>query len=76
MTDKEVIMADKWIKRKANDRIWWLQNTGLGEFVFSFDKQKQYNLFRDYPKKLSHQEKMQFDNENPYWANFFRYRSK
>ena len=40
----------------------------IGQFLFSFDKKKVYNLFKDYPQKLSKEEKKLFDKENPEWA--------
>jgi hypothetical protein len=39
--------------------------------VFTFDKIKLYNMFSDYPYKLSPEEKEIFDKENPYWKKFF-----
>lgn len=60
-------------KNKPNDKIYWIDNIGvIGEFLFSFDKKKIYNLFRDYPQKLTKEEKIIFDKENPYWADFFK----
>lgn len=64
-------MKSDWQKRHASDYIWWKVNTPIGEFVFSFDKQKEYNLFRDYPKALSKKELALFNKENPKWAEFF-----
>lgn len=61
-------------KKEDTDKIWWVDN-GMdvkGEHLFSFDRQKVYNLFRDYPWKLSAEEKAGFDKENPYWADFFK----
>lgn len=40
-----------------------------GLMLFSFDKQKIYNFFKDYPDKLSFEEKEIFDKENPYWQS-------
>ncbi|MCM1524705.1 MAG: hypothetical protein NC120_09640 [Ruminococcus sp.] len=60
-------------KEKPTDRVWWADvydQTGL--FLFSFDKVKIYNLFSDYPYKLTQEEKEIFDKENPYWADFFK----
>ena len=66
-------MKDKWYKDNLGDSIWWLDNRGeaIGEYVFSFDKKTQFNLFQDYPHKLTKEQKEIFDKENPYWANFF-----
>ena len=60
-------------KNKPSDKIYWIDNIGvIGEFLFSFDKKKIYNLFSDYPQKLTKEEKIIFDKENPYWADFFK----
>lgn len=46
--------VDKFYKNKKSGSIWWVDNNGaLGEFLFSFDKKKIFNLFRDYPAKLT-----------------------
>ena len=64
-------------KENPNDKIWWVDNSSdyVGIHEFSFDKKKIFNLFRDYPWKLSNEEKEIFDKENPYWANFFKSRN-
>ena len=60
-------------KNNPTDKIWWLDTVGvIGEFLFSFDKKKIYNLFMDYPQNLTKEEKEIFDKENPYWADFFK----
>lgn len=60
-------------KNKRTDKVWWLDDTEtIGRFIFSFDKKKTYNLFADYPEKLTQEEKAIFDKENPYWVNFFK----
>lgn len=66
-------MSGKFFKNNPSDRIWWVNNLGetVGEFLFTFDKKKIYNLFRDYPDKMTPEEVEIFDRENPYWANFF-----
>lgn len=43
--------------------------------LFTFDGKTIYNLFRDYPHKLSPEEKRVFDLENPFWANYFKDRN-
>lgn len=65
--------SNNWIKNDSNDSIWWLDNSDrIGEWVFSFNKKETFNLFSDYPHKLSPEQKAIFDKENPYWADFFR----
>lgn len=61
-------------KNDAADKIWWVDNAKdeKGVFLFSFDKKKVYNLFSDYPWKLTSEEKAIFDKENPSWAEFFK----
>lgn len=61
-------------KNDEADKIWWVDNAKdeKGVFLFSFDKKKVYNLFSDYPWKLTSEEKFIFDKENPSWAEFFK----
>lgn len=62
-------------KKKHTDKVWWVNNKNPmppGEFLFSFDKKKIYNLFADYPLKLTKEEKEIFDQENPFWKRYFR----
>ena len=47
----------------------------IGEILFSFDKKKIYNAWKDYPYNLTKEEKELFDKENPYWADFFKDRN-
>jgi len=65
---------DRWYKNNLNDKIWWFDNhdESVGEWLFSFDKKKIYNMFSDYPWKLTPKEKKIFDKENPYWKEFFK----
>ena len=64
-------MLSSWYK-KSKDRIWWEDvSDTVGLLIFSFDKEKEYNMFSDYPHKLSEEEKNIFEEENPYWAEFF-----
>ena len=65
-------MKSDFYKKKDTDQIWWVNNLEtFGEHLFSFDKNKVFNLFRDYPHALSKEQKEIFDAENPFWANFF-----
>ena len=66
-------MAYDFYKENETDRIWWVNTVDrIGLYLFSFDRKKIYNLFSDYPHKLSAEEKRIFDEENPYWKAFFR----
>ncbi len=64
-------------KENETDKVWWYEKYGvIGEMLFSFNKKKLYNLFRDYPHKLTVDEWMTFNKENEYWANFFADRNE
>ena len=64
--------SSKLYKENPNDKIWWVDNQEeKGVWLFSFDKKKVFNLFADYPEKLTPEQKRIFDKENPYWADFF-----
>ena len=65
--------SNKLFKNDPADVIWWVDNgeETKGEFVFTFDKKEYFNLFADYPHKLTPEQKRIFDKENPYWADFF-----
>ena len=65
-------MQYDFYKENDTDRIWWVDTVdNIGLYLFSFDRKKIYNLFSDYPHKLSAEEKRIFDKENPYWKAFF-----
>lgn len=65
-----------WEKHNEDDKIWWFIDLNkTGEFVFSFDKKTTFNLFQDYPWKLTKEQKEIFDEENPFWKDFFSDRS-
>lgn len=65
-------MEYEFYKNEPSDTIWWVDNPdNLGEHLFSFDKKNVFNLFADYPDKLTRAQREVFDRENPYWANFF-----
>lgn len=63
---------DKFYKNSPNDTIWWVDTDQIGVWEFSFDRKTIFNMFSDYPYKLSQEQKQIFDRENPYWANFFK----
>ncbi|MBB5334727.1 DUF7675 family protein [Chryseobacterium koreense] len=60
-------------KNNETDKVYWLTpiDNNIGEHLFSFDLEKVYNLFADYPWKLTQDEKEIFDKENPYWVEYF-----
>lgn len=63
----------KFFKKKENDVIWWGGEEGEdGKIYFSFDKKKKFNIWQDYPKSLTKEQKEIFDKENPFWADFFK----
>ena len=68
---------DNWYKNNPTDVIWWKDTPdGVGEWLFSFDKKTVFNMFADYPKALTPEQKQIFDKENPEWADFFKDRQE
>lgn len=60
-------------KNKKSDKILWADNRDqIGVWLFSFDGKTVFNMFEDYPHKLTPEQKKIFDEENPYWADFFK----
>lgn len=66
----------KFWKENPSDKIWWTSNGQIGVWLFSFDKQKIYNLFRDYPHNMTAAQVAIFDRENPFWAEYFKDRKE
>ena len=65
-------MPSEFFKENPSDQIWWVDTFDrVGEFFFSFDKKQVFNLFTDYPYKLTAEQKEIFDRENPFWRDFF-----
>ena len=68
---------EDFYKKNKNDRIWWTSELDenneslLDSHLFSFDKKKVYDLFKDYPNRLTNEEQEIFDKENPFWVKFF-----
>ena len=66
-------MKNNFYKENDKNQIWWIDNPEkIVEYLFTFDKKKIYNLFEDYPHKLTKEQKEIFDKENPYWKEFFK----
>lgn len=60
-------------KENETDVIWWVDDPETkGVWLFSFDKKTVFNLFEDYPYKLTPEQKEIFDRENPYWVEYFK----
>ncbi len=65
-----------FVRNNPDDMIWWVDNPeNIGEWLFTFDKTNVFNMFRDYPERLTRKQKEIFDKENPEWANFFKDRT-
>ena len=65
-------MSNSWYKNEETDVVWWKDTAAVGEWIFSFDKETEFNMFSDYPYKLTPQQKDIFDRENPHWKDFFK----
>lgn len=69
-------VLNKFYKNKNADKIYWIDNPEkVGVWLFSFDRKKVFNMFEDYPHNLTYEQKIIFDKENPYWADFFKDRN-
>lgn len=61
---------NRFYKIEPTDSIWWVEPDGTKDtFLFSFDKKKIYDLFKDY-RNLTPEQKRIFDEENPFWCDF------
>lgn len=68
-----MVDSNKFYLNNPGDRVWWVEDgSEVGNFLFSFDKKTIFNLFRDYPEKLTAEQKRIFDKENPEWAEYFK----
>ena len=68
-----MVQLNKFYKNNPFDLIWWVDTSeNDGGLLFSFDKKQIFNMFADYPYKLTSEQKTIFDKENPYWADFFK----
>lgn len=66
-------MSNSWYKNNESALVWWKDTPDtVGEWIFSFDKEKEFNLFADYPHNMSVEQVEIFDKENPDWAEFFK----
>ncbi len=67
------ITIGNYYKNDEEDKVWWKKNTD--EYLISFDRKKDYDLFRDYPDKLTAEERKIFDQENPLWKDLLQKRA-
>lgn len=66
---------EDFYRHSKNDRVYWTAPIDtIGQICFSFDRKKIYNLFSDFPHRLSKADIDIFCEENPYWASFFENR--
>lgn len=63
-------MLDK--KLSKEDFRWLRDPEQKGERQFTFGGDQVFNLFQDYPHKLSEEERAIFDEVNPFWTDFFK----
>ena len=62
----------RFYKNNPKDTIYWVDDPEtVGIHQFSFDKKKVFNLFTDYPHKLTAEQREVFEKENPEWRDFF-----
>ncbi len=66
----------RFYKENPSDKIWWLDDKSIGHWLFSFDRKKVYNMYRDYPHAMTPEEVRIFDRENPFWAEYFKDRKE
>lgn len=52
-------------KHNESDVIYWMPPRYSGDIRFSFDKEKIYNFYSDYPHKLTSEEVEIFKKECP-----------
>ena len=72
-----VVALNNFYKENETDQIWWVDNPEeIGVLLFSFDRETVFNLFADYPWKLTPEQVEIFDKENPYWSEFFKDRKE
>ena len=77
-TAKSDFYTNNWFYKDNDEDIvhWVMNNESIGEHLFTFDKEKIYNIFADYPHNLTAEEIAIFNKENSYWQEFFKDRLK
>ena len=73
ISESNLVGYSDFYKNNEESKIWWIDKIDVrGELLFSFDQQKIYNLFLDYPHNMTEEEVRIFDRENPFWRDFFK----
>ena len=73
ISESNIEESSDFYKNNEESKIWWIDKIDVrGELLFSFDQQKIYNLFLDYPHNMTEEEVRIFDSENPFWREFFQ----
>ncbi len=63
--------TDTLFKHKETDKTYWVSDgESYGKMVFTFDKKTFFNLFTDYPDKLTPEQKKIFDEEYQDLGNY------
>lgn len=66
----------RFYKNHRSDKVWWVDELGedgeplIGTLMVSFDRKTVINLWTDYAR-LTDEQRMLFNTENPYWAEYF-----
>lgn len=77
LADCDIEGYEDFYKDSESAKVWWTSKIdAVGELNISFDRKKIYNLFEDYPYNMTTEEVKIFEEEEPYWANFFAWRKK
>ena len=64
-----------WTRWSENNKIWWLDQTEeKGACRFSFDKQRVFFMYRDFPWELTPEQVRIFIKEEPVMARLFKAR--
>lgn len=75
--DCDIEGYENFYKENKDSKVWWTSKiNSIGELNISFDRKKIYNLYEDYPDNMTEEEVEIFDNEEPYWADFFSWRKR
>ncbi len=58
---------------KKGKKVGWLDTSEyIGSMDFSIDGKRVFSMWKDYPWKLTREEKEIFDRDEPFWANFHK----